>query len=290
MKKLVQCMAMAFLAIPAQAQLLNPDFEYWAASPQEPQTTNYAVGWVRNNWTVFGDTPLYFAAPTDAQSGNHAIKLCVWNHNEKDMVYQVASINYRPESLSGFYKYELNLIEDAVTGEVLEDIATVGIRLTKDNQTIGTGTLTLSASANYAPFNCTINYSSNEIPDYIWVTLDCSLLNTNWEDWTVSHVSPYEDGLSSLFTVDNLQLQSTMSNDAFQLSDVMVYPIPATDKISVANFEGSVVFYDATGRLVLQQEYKHGQEEINITQLQGGLYTVKLTNEMATKTVNVLIH
>ncbi|TRW27170.1 T9SS type A sorting domain-containing protein [Flavobacterium zepuense] len=287
MKKLFLFMATAFLSIPVSAQLLNPDFEYWASSPENPQTTNYALGWTcTNGMPLWVAPPFYFPAPTDAQSGNFAIKLSVFHHNDKAMAITGAPINSRPQALNGYYKYSLNQVMDVSNETLVEDFATVNVSLWKDNITIGSGTLTLSGTDSYTLFTCPITYSNNEIPDSIRVSLDCSILTISWEDWSASHVSVNEDGISSIFTVDNLQLMNTLSNKAFNASNVTVYPNPASEKIFISNFEGSAALYDTFGKLVLEQTYT--PDGMDIATLQNGIYIVRLTNETDTSTIKFI--
>lgn len=282
-------MATAMLSVPVSAQLLNPDFEYWASSSENPEITNYALGWTCTNggMDLFVPPPFYFPAPTDAQSGNFALKLSVFNHNDKAMAVTGALINSRPQALSGYYKYTLNQVMDLSNETLVEDFATVNVSLRKDHILIGSGTLTLSGTDSYTLFTCPITYTSNEIPDGIRISLDCSLLTISQEDWSASHMTPNEDGVSSIFTVDNLQLINTLSKEEFNPSTVNVYPNPASDKIFISNFEGNLALYDTFGKLVLEQTYTDGG--IDIEQFQSGVYILRLTNSRATTTIKIVI-
>ncbi|MFL9836670.1 T9SS type A sorting domain-containing protein [Flavobacterium sp. ST-75] len=289
MKKLLVLTVISMVILPVRAQLQNPDFEVWTPNPENPEVYNIAQGWTRtNSLPIFSTGGFYFDAPADAQQGNHALKMCVWNHSDKDEAYQMAPIDYRPSALTGFYKYILNSVIEVETGNVIEDYASVRVYVTKSNEVIGTGHITLGSSENYTAFVCPITYSSNETPDYIKIMLDCSVLTINWETWLSSHSSAFDDGISSIFTVDNLQLEANLGISDFSDNDVVVYPNPVSDKLFVSGFEGALEIYDLMGKLIIKHDYIQSSG-INVSALQSGCYVVKLTNDEKTFITKVLV-
>lgn len=281
MKKLLTLTLLSVMPFLANGQLQNADFESWT-QPVEPEALlyNIATGWTRTNGipTIEGQG-LYLPPATDAQNGDYAMRLCVWYMYDKDIAYQVSSINTRPASLRGYYKYTDNLAIETATGNIVNDEAKVTVYLIKwndelvQNDIIGTGTLSLGASADYSLFECPITYTADGVPDTIRVVLDCSLMDKTEAN---THISAFESGVSSIFTVDNLWLEDTMGNENFGNKKFSVYPNPSSGLINIPEFEGSAELFDPMGKSVLKKDNPGGT--MDISSLQQGIYLLKLDN------------
>jgi len=281
MKKII---TLTFIALPfiALAQLQNMNFEQWKSDPNSTPEwiQNKPDGWIlRNDLFESEEATFYYPAETSAQDGDYALKLGIWYNYAKDEAKQKAPINYRPAELTGYYKYTDNELL-AANNEIIKDTARVSVYLTKwnevlsKNDTIGFGRTDLSESIAYNSFTCTINYTSNEIPDNIIVLLDCSKLKRNIE--TEAFICLNNTG--SYFTVDNLKLtENTMGTEDFTpATTIKLYPNPAKDVVTITNFSGDASVYDTTGKLVLTHS-NTANSPLNVQQLQKGVYALKLS-------------
>lgn len=265
----------------AMAQLQNTSFEQWQTDPAaiEEWMQNKPTGWtLRNDFFESEEATFYYPADIAAQDGDYALKLGIWYNYVKDEAKQKAPIDYRPSTLTGFYKYTENDLL-AQNNEIVKDTARVSVFLTKwnaalsQNDTIGSGKIHLNESLDYSSFTCNINYTSLDTPDSIIVLLDCSKLKRDGD--TGGLICPNNNG--SYFTVDNLKLEAlTMGSDDFIAhNNVKLYPNPAVNSVAVTNFSGEAAIYDMTGKLVLSKRITEGSV-IDLQQLSKGVYAVKL--------------
>ncbi len=75
-------------------------------------------------------------------------------------------------------------------------------------------------------------------------------------------------------TVDN-----TLSIDDNGLNELVVYPNPASEKLTVANVNGAAIeIYSIDGRLAFKGMADSDVYEINVSGFKGGIYTVKVIN------------
>jgi len=69
-----------------------------------------------------------------------------------------------------------------------------------------------------------------------------------------------------------------------------VYPNPATSVMNIeTSKEGAVNFYDVSGKLIYTQNVVSGKNELNVTELATGAYTLRLTTASGTQTVRFVI-
>jgi len=279
MKRIIFYCLPFLLPLTAGAQLQNADFEIWdnAAANEEFPFQNKPTGWTIGNGIVFSeDTNLYYPPAADAQNGDYALRLGIWYNYTKDIAFQVAPIASRPSALSGYYKYT----DNRVLGngpDLIDDSASATVYLTKwnnalaKNDTIGRGEVFLNASKDYTAFKCPIVYTGNEVPDTIEVILDCSLMRRQ------AIFAP--NGYASIFTVDNLKLgKEQLGNEGVvPLKTIKIYPNPAKDRVTIADFTGNVLVYDTAGKLVAAQEVS-SQNGLQVHSFQSGLYLLQLND------------
>lgn len=282
MKKTITLMLMLAMSALANAQLQNASFEQWQTDPStiEEWIQNKPLGWIlRNDLLEIEEALFYYPAETDAQDGDYALKLGIWYNYAKDEAKQTAPIDYRPTALTGYYKYTDNELLNGGS-EIVKDSAKVSIYLTKwnealsKNDTIGYGIKDLTESLDYSPFTCNVTYLTEETPDKVIVLLDCSKIRR--QTTTESLICPNNTG--SYFTVDNVKLETTtLGNDTFISTNFNVYPNPATDLVTISNFNGEAELYDMTGKKVLNTLITDSKP-INVQALQKGIYTIRLTD------------
>lgn len=282
MKKMLLLLALT-LTIGVSAQLQNMDFESWVNPIGEPGS-NAPTGWLRSNGVPLSENMGFYHDPaTDAQNGNYALRLSIWYTYDKDLAYQMAPIASRPTALNGHYTYTDNLINDALTNEVRDDEASVQVYLTKwnaalaQNDTIGRGGLTLHNALAYTAFSCPITYSSNEMPDTIKVILDSTLMDKSPDD-PMPHTSALPGGVSSIFTVDNLELETDALGVEIPAATagIRAYPNPVANILNITGFEGRAEIYDAAGKKVLVKD--NITTGIDVSSLANGMYMLALTS------------
>lgn len=276
MKKIISLSLMIAMPMIANAQLQNLDFEQWQNNPTDESFPNKPTGWTITDGFNDAEHCMYPPA-TDAQNGYYALTLGIWYHYVKDAARQTATINYRPVTLKGHYKYTDNIIQGDA-GPV-NDVAQVNVYLTKwnpvlsQNDTIGRGTLDLHESLDYSSFSCPVTYSSDAIPDKVTIYLDCTRIKRAGE--TESLIRMEGDG--SYFTVDNISLEeNTMGIGDFNTLNALIYPNPVKESVTIANFSGHAELYDMAGKLLLSTPVT--ESPVGLQQFQKGIYTLKLTD------------
>lgn len=290
MKKLIYLMLGLSAPVLASAQLQNLDFEQW-----NPGLMNKPAGWenVISGWRTnspIGLSSYQATANTAAQSNSYALTMSVWYNYTKDAAAQKASINYRPQSLKGFYTYTENIIEDGL--ERITDTAQVTVILTKWNSaaaksdTVGIGVLDIfQAQTSYKSFQVDINYLSSAIPDTIDVYLDPSLIKRA----SASRVYQHAGGGSSYcsyFTVDNLSLISgsnpTGINHIHKQKQIALFPNPATNTLHFNPVTGVYRILDINGRQVSTASLNKAAQ-LDISQLNPGTYMIQITSATETR-------
>lgn len=81
--------------------------------------------------------------------------------------------------------------------------------------------------------------------------------------------------------------------DKNQLSNVTVYPVPASDQLTVelptSVEKASIALTDAQGRQVLTSEITASQKTIDVASLNKGMYVLTISNDITTITKNIVI-
>jgi beta-glucosidase len=91
----------------------------------------------------------------------------------------------------------------------------------------------------------------------------------NWGDSPYSPLFPYGYGLRT-----GQNAISSLNN-----SSISIYPNPANDFITVhSDYSGSIVIYNASGKIELLSTLDDNQQNINISNLKAGIYLLKITS------------
>jgi hypothetical protein len=279
MKKHLFIYALALLPLSAAAQPQNLGFEQWDNPVTAQMGANRPSGWIWSNGTYTNPLNTFYYAPVqEAHDGNFAVMLSVWYNYTKDMAIQHTSIDYRPESLNGFYKYADNQI-GSIDGPVT-DIAQVSVYLTHwdpvllKRDTVAGGVIDLGASAEFAAFDVPIHYASSQMPDSVLIRLDPSMLNR------ISGFFQPDDGITSFLTVDDLSFEGDLlGTDELPKTAVSVFPNPATDVLHFGDFAGTVSVRDASGRTFLANRPVAPGTALPIGELPAGMYFVELSGD-----------
>ncbi len=264
----------------AAQNITNGDFENWT----ETGTYKVPVGWKTNTSTfiAFGETVF---DTSDAQSGDSAAVvqtilasgtsnyyagiLTNGSIRNDSLGLDGTPINYRPESFSGYYKY------DAAPGDkalVVLYMYRFDAGLNRDSL-IASGNARLGPATTFQQFGFQIlNTDSSETslpkPDsYVILITSTDSLN-----------SPQPSKL----TIDNLSFEGVVSaQEPVDVSEVVIYPNPISDHFVVSSPKqgiASVTILNAEGRQVQIQESAPGTKEllINTNRLSTGFYYAQL--------------
>jgi len=273
------------IAAAGNAQLVNADFEQWEAPITEEIMYNKPTGWLWTDGFSTSEEQFFYNPPQqDAQMNDFALTLSIWYHYGKDIALQTAPIDYRPEQLKGFFKYTHTMIED--TEGPVADTALIEADLTKFNPTaqlfysVGKGTLSLTSIEEYQAFEVNISYTSDEVPEYVTVRLDPSLVRRYIDRFYISQAEP----VASFFTVDNLSLHGDAAlsvNNTTKENNMALYPNPAKDNLRVALDEKQAIsIYTTTGTLVESLVAK-SMHTLDVSNYAQGIYIIKSQDEVA---------
>lgn len=283
MKKILLLLVVGLCLTTLHAQLVNTDFEQWDNPVSDG--SNIPTGWVWSDGNILDPSfEFVHGANTDAQNGNYAVKLSVWYFYVKDMAVQTAPINYKPESLTGYYKYQDNYIVQTGVGTVV-DTAQVSVYLTKYNpvtmqkDTIGSSVLSIHTSqSTFTQFTAPINYTSAEMPDEVTVMLDPSIVRRPGMD--ISYIHSEGFGETSYFTVDNLQLSSPLASENNIRETVQVYPNPTAGNLYITNYTGKVSVFNSAGQVIMANCSVSPTLPLSLSNLKKGMYYIELvTND-----------
>ncbi len=289
---LVTIFVTLLLPLAITAQLKNIDFEEWI--DYEPGDIGHfqPLGWDcvhRNLGTELESGSDWFILPPDsiAQNGDYAIQVSVWYNYTKDMAVQKAPIDYRPDALTGFFKYRHNFLSPF---EDIIDTAQISVYLWKRNpgssvsDTIGRGILNIGdETLEFAQFQVNIEYFSDEMPDSVSVVLDPSLINRYQHSQYISNYS-----FTSFLSVDNISLESRSNSfERVEAISYEVYPNPATDQIHIPDFTGEVSIHDLSGRKVLIDKLDLHQP-LSLNAIPGGIYILSLNNGTSTQQTKII--
>jgi hypothetical protein len=266
----------------AQTPVPNFGFENWINFNQP------------NDWLVRGITA---SQSTDKYAGNYALKLQTnivpGNHDGDGMINTLPpngtegaqpafSVSARHSTLNGFYKFT------PLNGDSCQfSVAVYKHGYVNPNpqfgNTLGYGSLCKSTSSIYAPFTVTIQYyDSYAIPDSAYISL------TAFKSFDVATMTiNFPLGNSTLY-VDNLSFDGFILNGINTINnavkEVNIFPNPATDlvtlKVNNTNYEDiELKIYTVIGELVRSKLLKQNNLQVNIGDLNNGIYMVEIKSK-----------
>lgn len=297
MKKTVLILSIACFSGWSYAQTIIPngDFEAW----------NDQAGYLNpdqwgNTNEVMGDMGIYTVTKgTPGNPGNSYIKVTSQTHMSTPIpgIAVCGSLNItdltvspgiattdRPESLKGNWQYMAMSVNDQ---------GFIGVLFTKWNDatqsrdTIGQAYQALDDMVmSWASFEIPITYLSSETPDSALIILAASGAGTE--------ITP-----NSYLYIDDLSFSgggSAISAVDAGLSDILVSPNPASDKLRISytnNKPGlgiSLTITDVQGRIVhREKQLEHPAINIDISRYTSGIYMLQLTDGKTTHTRKISI-
>ncbi|MFP4664441.1 MAG: T9SS type A sorting domain-containing protein [Bacteroidales bacterium] len=260
-------------------EIPNNDLESWISE------SDYEIpeGWETSN-EASASVTLTVEKTEDAYSGTYAARLesasivgfvspafITTARFEFDMWTQSAELfggtyfPYRPEKISGHYKY---------TPATAEDHAVVGVFLLKYNggeipDTIGIaefyGEDTVS---DYTYFETTFEYSSSETPDSMQITV----LSTDFNNPVAGSVMYIDDMALQMPTGHKIEV---MNENHFS-----IYPNPSTGIVNIAASAGDqITVYDMTGKTVYKAIAEPDISRLNLSELPKSAYIINIKGE-----------
>lgn len=268
-------------------QINNGGFEVWDTVYNDSYSTilsnTFSVpnpySGIANNWININDWGNVNAGGVNQTSDSHAGNYAVIIYNTYSYIANSinyhGAINYSPQYLQGYYKYNTG----SINGSVIEPVSqgSAEVILTRyngiSNDTISTGTFTFDSTSTYIPFQVILSPTSS-IADSIIISI------TN---------SKYETGFSCygeichLLYLDDLTLSGTPLAVQNISSDVLVisaYPNPTSTLINFkadTKLLGSVfTIYDNTGRLLMSGKINSEKTTVNLSNFSDGVYLFRV--------------
>lgn len=97
---------------------------------------------------------------------------------------------------------------------------------------------------------------------------------------------------SNIIGLDLLSVERTLGTNVFFKSNFAVYPNPATDLVKIENKNGividSIAISDANGSIVKRFEGRNISGQINISELNSGVYFLKIHSDQGTETTKII--
>ncbi len=260
------------------AQVADLSFENWYTDSLGHNVltnwTHYAGSGPSPNNSFFGT----WRSDTAAQ-GAHALKLSRWYNYTCDWAQQVAPVSNRPWGVSGYYKYEENiLIQNNIDSALVEMVLTKWNTTTMQRDTIGFGSKLLLGSVGFSIFNCPVTYIAAGIPDTVTI-------NIRPMPWSSSYINMA--GWGSYLTIDDLSFaeRSTSGIKLVTEDGLFIYPNPVKDKLHIHMAgETSFAITDITGKRLLQSKLGKGDNSIDVSRFAAGSYLLILNDKEYSKT------
>lgn len=248
----------------------NGGFELWDSVYTNAYSAELAdtfgvpdpLGGIVNGWSASSGYGI--SRTTDSYSGNYSLILHNWYNYIKETITYHNAINYTPQYLQGYYKYNAHGSGQPSKGEAT-------VILTRFNgtstDTIATGFYLFEPSDEYIPFQLNIGLTS-EIADSVSITIVSAGINNTCQN-----------NICNLLYLDDL----TLSVIPLSISDVnakdetlYVFPNPASSFLQFELNEKENFSYritDMNGRIVQKQDTCSGNL-IDVSQLCDGIYHV----------------
>jgi hypothetical protein len=268
-------------------QINNGGFEVWDTVYNDSYSTilsnTFSVpnpySGIANNWININDWGNVNAGGVSQTSDSHAGNYAVIIHNTytyiSNSINYHGAINYSPQYLQGYYKYNTGSINGSGIDPVSQGSAEVILTRYNgiSNDTISTGTFTFDSTSTYIPFQVILSPTSS-IADSIIISITNSKYKTGF--------SCYGE-ICHLLYLDDLTLSSTplavqnISSDDLVIS---AYPNPTSDLINLkANTKllGSIFnIYDNTGRVMMSGKIASENTTVNLNNFSDGVYLFRV--------------
>lgn len=120
-------------------------------------------------------------------------------------------------------------------------------------------------------------------------TISASLAGTNIEEDTDLEVILFIQNNTTKEIMQSFRAANLLSTDKNVLNTVKIYPNPAQDFIRISDIEGAnVVITDISGKTVINLKNISQTNDINVSELNSGIYFVNVSNEDVNQTIKFI--
>jgi hypothetical protein len=113
---------------------------------------------------------------------------------------------------------------------------------------------------------------------------NCAVTDT-WECDGQGNCSNPGTGLGAFTSLAGCQSNCTASAIHEEISDLLIYPNPAKNTLTIDGNYISATIYDIFGKVVLTTDY---QKTINVSTLSNGIYIIQISNNTTTITKKIV--
>ncbi|MEO8085952.1 MAG: T9SS type A sorting domain-containing protein [Bacteroidota bacterium] len=287
------------IALVSNAQIINGDFELWTDSTIGAYTYDSLVSWKTTDLSSLQNSNphVHSAQPetTDVQSGSSSIKLTSWTAggfftgipgaaSNGDVLVNIAAFTITPVggvtdavphgALMGYYEYTPG------TGDHGSIEACLYKRNGASRDTIAYGALDAALLiGTYTHFVINLTPVGVGTPDSSLIWLQSSPR------------SPLGSGKTgSILRVDSLYYSGMIGIDEMSplIKSMLTFPVPAVNEINVhvelvAPVTMNYEIMDITGKIVLTDKMNSNKQQINVSQLANGNYSITLLDDAGKK-------
>ncbi|MEO8516490.1 MAG: T9SS type A sorting domain-containing protein [Flavobacterium sp.] len=192
----------------------------------------------------------------------------------KNLVGNVMSVSVTTMPyLSGQFRLFAAVIEKTTTGNV----ATNGETSFRDVM------MKMMPDANGTILNCTPDNS-------ITTNLSVDLTGTHVEEYSDLEVIVFVQDYATKEIMNSFVATQALSTSSFNMAKIRVFPNPSNGVFTVDTVMATdVIVLDITGKEVFKASNVTNQASLNLTNLQKGLYLLKLKNESGEQTEKIII-
>jgi hypothetical protein len=270
---LKQILYLAYLLpLSLYAEIQNPGFENWDTTfvhsseyiLEDVYDFIEPLSGVATNWYE-----LYThgnCRTTDSNSGDYAFIVHNWYSYGRGYIKQTSSIDYRPNYLNGYYKYNGEVY--GISGLMARGFVEVSLTSVLGD-TIGYSKQYLDTISDYTAFEVPVNYYNSETPDSIHIRFGSA------EQDCVSNL------VCNLLYIDDLDLaqNSILSLDENSINSFQVFPNPASIQLTIDSQKGGTIkVFNVLGEKVLEQKKSYDKLVLDIESLTKGVYFIELND------------
>lgn len=250
----------------------NGGFEEWDSVHAPPYAPEETID-IYNIPDAANGTPKMWAyevglgilRTTDAYSGIYALIVHTWYGHVPETISYEQAIQDAPEYISGYYKYNVNVIEDVPPKGLGTAI------MTNSNQdTISLTNFEFDTTSVYKYFEFELN-QPNESPENIQIIFQ----NADYG----FHCSAPTVNVCNFLYLDDIKLERQTTGTIYPTKDPLkLYPNPSSDyiNIDIDITEFNVNIYNAQGKLLTTIA---DSKNINVEELPSGLYFIEIQDD-----------
>ncbi|WP_298116588.1 T9SS type A sorting domain-containing protein [Flavobacterium sp.] len=220
--------------------------------------TNSSVTGLQADYTAAAAKPAYFALSAT-----------------KNLVGTTMSVNVTSTPyLDGAYKLYVAVVEKTTTGNVASN----------GESSFKNVMMKMMPDANGTVINCT-----HDVP--VTTSITTNLSGTFIEDYSDLEVVVFvQNNATKEIMQSTYAIDQALATDGFSIAKINVYPNPSNGLITIDSTTAvDVTISDLTGKVVYSAKQITNQSPLNLTNLQKGIYLVKMANENGEQTEKIVL-